>query len=297
MLSEYDLDSQSVSLKSQPRCHRSIVLPDKHYEVQTFHPPSLSRSLYGSDTPHKSLDFLSLLLVPQRSDFTWKMHLPRSCSACITGLPHHCNSFACCLHAQRNQVPATSRGRLDCTRDDRSTGSPDSRSLAPPFYAPPTPRTLPGLPWAPLSRRGRSNIQRNQLFDPSRINNDRNAASHVGNGTRSRSPGAKDPTPNSWIPNATYHFESEWREDAKKVHNHSTASERQRMTLPKLETQFSGRDDGGYVPCNDGTQHYDMLDGNFHLVRQSVFRKELSSVAGSVYARGDEGSRIMGQGY
>lgn len=206
------------------------------------------------------------------------------CSGCMTGLPHYCNFFSHITHPQSRQTSSVPPLYLDVPRDYRTTNSPPIRLPAANFYGPPTPQPLPGLPWAPLSRRDRLHIQPYPLY----------ALPHpVPASRRSTKVNSKvvytPPAPfaNIWPPAALTpianhdDFESDWREDNRQFPaNAISAYERRRLALPRLRTQFFGRDVREVIPCVD-----------VNPMRGSVFREEMGAVAESGYDGDDEGSR------
>lgn len=231
------------------------------------------------------------------------------CSGCITGLPHYCNSFARTTCPQHQQTSSL-QPRLTDPGESRAINSPPTRLLYPIACDPPTPQPLAGLPWAPLSRRDPLHIRQYPLYALPHSTYDAIAAPQRLMGTPYNGITSKTndivvytpPSPhanNIWLPAAmtpvpNYHFESEWREDARGL---LSANDSRRMALPKLSTQFHGRSVRGTIPCVEATDRDHVLDSTQCItpVRRSVFREELESVAGSENEGDDKDSRHMGQ--
>lgn len=94
-------------------------------------------------------------------------------------------------------------------------------------------------------------------------------------------------------PVANYHFESDWRADGNQPRRDDiSANKRRRLALPKLRTQFSGRDMRAGIAYIEVPQHdYEEDAGRGRPVRRSLFREEVQSVAGSGYEGDNEDSR------
>lgn len=196
------------------------------------------------------------------------------CSACISGLPHHCTSYT--YTADPRLIRFASSLQRSPNPQHRSQ-SASARLIRPAIqtpYEPPTPRLIQDLPWAPLSRRApprRRIPSHHSLLRSPRISHaaprhsvgdarrdlpraprreehylSRNRLTQPTSRLHARSPAARV------IPSTNYHFESDWRADEQSdqdIRHGSPANKRRRLELPRLRTQqFSGREVQGGIP-------------------------------------------------
>lgn len=189
------------------------------------------------------------------------VHQP--CSACMTGLPHKCYSFARIEDPLRGRTSSIERHSFTAPYSPMADISVSSLSNSP------TPRLLPGLPWAPLSRRDSNGNQHytrcalpsttDKSFPAPRqsIGNIHVAAPSQPTYRTATRIASAPPTQqaNTWPPavlTPTYHFESDCRQDNRASLPYSlSANDRRRQALPKLRTQLFVREKcSGFEPGN-----------------------------------------------